>query len=180
MEYAIARVFTKRETEKSNWSGRVGSVEGVADINKIVLNGNELGAASINYLLNFSLQSLQDAYAGAESLAEATANFEKKLAALLDGTIGVRGAGGGMSDEDRAKAYVAEQAVRAKLPADEWKAMDDDAKAERVARAIGTLEEKRGEWFAEQVAARVEHVVDMRRKRAEEKATIAAMGDLDL
>lgn len=180
MEYLVNRVFSKRETEKSNWSGRIGSVEMSAGITGISINGKELPEASINYLLNFSLQSLQDAYAGAEDLTEATANWEKKLAALLDGTIGVRSGGGGMSDEERAELYVAEQATRAKLTADEWKALSDEAKVARVEANVAKLKEHRAEWFAEKVAERVAHIVEQRKRRAAEKAEMAALGDVDL
>lgn len=181
----VNRVFTKRETEKSNWSGRIGSVEFSIDAPSkgnvtFHVDGKEIPDTSALYLMTFALQSLQDAYAGADSLDEATANFDKKLAALLDGTIGVRGSGGGLSDEERAEAYVAEQAVREKVSADEWKAMSDDAKAERVAKAIATLKEKRADVFAAKVAERVAHVVEQRKRRAAEKAAIASMADIDL
>lgn len=179
-QHVIGRVFAKRETEKSAWSGRIGSVELVANIDSVTVNGKPIGTASIDYLLNFSLQSLQDAYAGADSIDEATGSFEKKLAALIDGTIGVRGSGGGMSDEERAEIYVAEQAVRAKLTADEWKKLDDDAKVARVESAVETLREKRGDWFAEKVAERVAHIVEQRKRRAAEKAEMAGLGDVEL
>lgn len=57
----------------------------------ITLNGTVLPEASIMALLNHSLQYLQDAYAGSDTLAEAQGSFGKKLANLLAGTIGVRG-----------------------------------------------------------------------------------------
>lgn len=174
--YNIARVFTKRETAKSAWSGRIGHVELVADVKSMTLDGAKLPDASIEYLLNFSLQSLQDAYAGAEDLAEATGSWEKKRDALLDGTIGVRGSGGGMSDEDRAAYYVAEQAVRAKVGTDAWKEMDDEARVARTESAIEKLRTADADAFEAAVAARVAHVVEQRQKRAAEKAALGGLG----
>lgn len=180
------RVFDKRETAKSNWSGRVGSVEfAITAPSKgnveFAVNGKTIPDASAVYLMYFALQSLQDAYAGAESLDEATAAFDKKLAALMEGTIGVRSGGGGQSDEDRAEYYVAEQAVRQKVGADAWKAMDEAAQTARVESAIEKLRAHDEAAFNANVAARVAHVVEARKRRAEEKAAIkSAAGDLDL
>lgn len=181
MEYAIARVFEKRVTEKSSWGGRIGSVEGTADVGNVVLNGKTLPQASVDYLLHFSLQSLQDAYAGADDLAEATALFDKKLAALLEGTIGVRSGGSGMTDEQRAEIYVAEQAIRAKIGNDAWKALDDEARVERAIAGVTKLRDKDPETFAARVAERVAHVVEQRAKKAAEKAALKGLGaDVDL
>ena len=96
METITNRVFTKRETEKSDWSGRIGATELKVDGKGIWwLDGTELPQASADYLANFALQSLQDAYAGASSLDDATKRWEAKRTALLDGTIGARSGGGG-------------------------------------------------------------------------------------
>lgn len=66
---------------------------------KISLNGKEIPAASVQYLLNFSLQSLQDAYAGAKTSDESRGMLLKKLDAICSGTIGLRGESGGVSEE---------------------------------------------------------------------------------
>lgn len=180
----IARVFAKRETPKSDWHGRIGAIELVADVNSIKVAGNELGQASIDYLLNFSLQSLQDAYAGAESLAEAVAAYEKKLDALIEGTIGVRSGGGGMSDEERAELYVAE-AIYAGVhkkgteKGDAFRALKDDDKYEFVVGILPKVREQVKDFDA-RVTARVAHVVEMRQKRAAEKAELASLGSLDI
>jgi hypothetical protein len=180
----IARVFAKRETAKSDWSGRIGAVEMVADVASIKVNGNDLGTASIDYLLNFSLQSLQDAYAGAESLVEAEAAWQKKLDALIEGTIGVRSGGGGMSDEERAELYVAE-AVYAAVhkkgteKGDAFRALDGDDKYEFIVGILPKVREQVKD-FEDRVAARVETVVENRKRRAAEKAELAAMGAIDL
>lgn len=184
MEYAIARVFAKRETEKSKWNGRIGSVEGKAEIGSFVINGKELPQASVDYLLHFALQSLQDAYAGAESMDEAVGAWEKKLAALIEGTIGVRGEGG-MTDEERAELYVAE-AIYATVhkkgseKGDAFRALKGDDKTEfLVANVVPKVREQVAD-FADRVAARVAHVVEMRKRRAAEKNEFAGMGGLDL
>lgn len=178
---AIAsRVFDKRETAKSNWSGRVGMVEFAINAPKkdeveFTIGGTVIPDASAVYLMHFALQSLQDAYAGAESLVEACAAFDKKLAALMEGTIGVRSGNGGESDEDRAEWYVAEMAVRTKVGADEWKAMADDVRVKRVESAIEKLRAADPDGFAANVAARVAKVVADRKERADAKASVAAM-----
>lgn len=182
--FNIARVFAKRETAKSDWAGRIGAVTLVADINEVTIDGKAVPEASVNYLLNFSLQSLQDAYAGAESLDEAMGSWEKKLTALVDGTIGVRGSGGGMSDEERAELYVAESIYATKFGKDTEKGkafreLKDDDKAEFLVDIVAKLREQLPD-FADRVAKRVEHVVEMRRRRAEEKASAAAAPALDL
>lgn len=94
----VNRVYEKRATEKSTWNGRIGATELVMSISPdgnlvATLDGNVLPDASVQYLLNFSLQSLQDAYAGAESIDEATGNWGKKRDALIKGEIGARGEG---------------------------------------------------------------------------------------
>ncbi len=113
--FTVNRVYEKRATEKSTWNGRIGATELVMSISpdgNIVasLDGNILPDASVTYLLNFSLQSLQDAYAGAESMDEATGNWGKKRDALIAGEIGIR-SGEGVSTFQS----VARQIMRALL-----------------------------------------------------------------
>lgn len=194
MAYEVNRIFAKRETEKSNWSGRIGSVTLTVtdDGNWAIVSGDYkdgattvLSRASIEYLLTFSLQSLQDAYAGAANLTEAQANYVKKLTALCEGTIGVRGEGGGMSDEERAELYVAEawyltKNAKGTEKGDAFRAMKGDDKTEFLVNVASALREK-WEPFAAKVAERVEHVVAQRKRRAEEKAALAAVDvEIDL
>lgn len=98
--FKAERVYSKRETEKSDWSGRIGStvleVKSEGDI-VVTLDGKVLPAGSVEYLLNFALQSMQDAYAGADSLSAAIGAFEKKRDAIINGTLGARGSGDGTS-----------------------------------------------------------------------------------
>lgn len=85
----VNRIYTHKTL------GRIGHVELVAPEGTWTLDGQKLPEQSVEHLLNFALQTLQDAYAGADSADEAAANWEKKRAKLLDGTIGTRGGSGG-------------------------------------------------------------------------------------
>lgn len=84
----IKRTFAKRDAKES-----IGDVtlKGKAEFS---IDGKSLPAASVEYLCNFALQSLQDAYAGAKNHGEAQAAFDSKLAKLVEGTIGARTGGG--------------------------------------------------------------------------------------
>lgn len=186
MTYNITRLFTKRYTDRKPWEGRIGHVEMEAEVASIKLNGKVLPESSVEYLLNFSLQSLQDSYASAESLTEGVNAFTAKMESLYDGTAGVRG-GSGMSDIDRAEAYIAEQWYLAKNgkgteKGDAFRKLEDDAKAYFVSKIIGALREKWDE-FDGKVKARVEYLAEQRKRRAAEKAELAASKpsvDIDL
>ena len=54
------------------------------------LDGKPLPQASVEYLLGFALQSLQDAYAGAKSPETAKAAYAAKHNRLIEGTVGAR------------------------------------------------------------------------------------------
>ena len=182
--YLVNRVFTKRETAKSDWSGRIGAVNLEADVASVKIDGVTLPEASVEYLLNFALQSLQDAYAGAASIDEATANWDKKRVSLLAGTIGVRTGEAGMTDEERAELYVAEAIyagnyAKGTAKGDEFRALKGDDKTEFLVEKLPRIREV-VEDFDARVAARVAHVEKMRAQRAGEKKSIAAMGPLDI
>lgn len=123
MEYAIKRDFAHKV------HGEIGGVRLDASIDSVAINGTKLPAKSVEYLLNFALQSLQDAYAGAKNEDEAKASFEKKLASLVDGTIGVRTGGGGQSEETRVAISVTRAILKANLTAEAFAQYkeDDDA-----------------------------------------------------
>lgn len=103
--FEVARAFDHKT------HGRIGIVELKAEA-AINLNGTTLPASSVEYLLTFALQNLQDAYAGAESAAEAQARFAKKLDRLIAGTIGTREAGDGASAETRMVRVVLGELLR--------------------------------------------------------------------
>jgi hypothetical protein len=87
MDIIVNRTFARRADDKA--IGEV-SLKGKAEL---TLDGKTLPAASVEYLANFGLQSLQDAYAGKESYEDAKAAWEAKRDALIAGTIGVRTGG---------------------------------------------------------------------------------------
>jgi hypothetical protein len=105
-EFAIARAFDHKAF------GRIGLVNMTASVGKVMIGDKELPASSVEYLLTFALQNLQDAYAGADSAEDATARFDKKLARLVDGTIGVREAGSGVSAEIKVRRTVMGELLR--------------------------------------------------------------------
>ena len=167
MAYEIARVFAKRETEKSDWSGRIGNATlFVSDDGIWTLNGKVLSRKSIEYLLMFSLQSLQDAYAGATDLGEARANFDKKTAALMDGTIGMRGTG---ADEE---TKIARKLVLAKLVAKYGK---DSEESKKTPEQLDAIFEKNREKLAPVVAAEIARLEKARKERAEMENAIEAL-----
>lgn len=183
----VIRNFTKRETEKSSWHGDVGrtsfEIEGEGLTFKI--DGKEIPAASAEYLMTFALQSLQDAYAGAQDLTEARANFEKKYNALIEGTIGVRSGGGGESEEVRVGRRLVMDVIRTAAKKAEGKAWKDTAKkAELEAMDESELNakldaaiEKNAAHFKPLIEAEMERLAEMRRTKAEARAVTV---DLDI
>lgn len=102
--------------------GAIGKVVLEHDVKTMKLAGKPLPASSVEYLLNFALQSLQDAYAGAKTEDEAKAMWAKKLAAIQDGTLGQRASGTGASEETRVIRSVVRALIKAKWGAKstEW------------------------------------------------------------
>lgn len=119
----------------------------VTGVDTVTLNGTKLPDDSVEYLLHFALQSLQDAYAGAKTADEAKAAWEKKLKAVQEGMVGVRVGGGGISEETRVARSIVRSAVKAKFggKSPEWAkftGLSDDAQAAKL-----------DEWFAANEAA---------------------------
>lgn len=177
MVYKVTRLFEKRETEKSGWGGRVGHTELVVDGEKWTLDGNALPEASIHYLMNFALQSLQDAYAGAVFLDTARARWEAKRVALIDGTVGASG-GGGVSDETTAQRYVMKKAFLSRATDEAKEAFKDLEPAEQNAK-LDALFAKNADKLAKAVAERLAAMAEERKRRAAEKVKIAAT-DIEL
>lgn len=144
----INRTFTHRTF------GEIGSAALVANVTDVTLDGKVLPEASVEYLLHFALQSLQDAYAGAKTDAEAKAAWEKKRDALLAGTVGVRGGGDGVTEEVRVQRMITRNMFKAKVggKSPEWATFtglsDDEQNAkldawyEANAKALGTAVEE--------------------------------------
>lgn len=165
MLYTIARTFEKKR-QGSNVQGRIGNATLRVDIAECRLNGEELPRSSIEHLLNFSLQTLQDAYAGAETLTDAVDAFEAKLGKLIGGTLGARGEGVDSFTK------VARQVVRAILKKnsseEKFKAFTDlDAReqTERLDAIFATNEER--------LRPVVETEIEKRKAAAEEAKKLA-------
>jgi hypothetical protein len=151
--------------------GEIGRVVLEADVKVVKLNGKPIPEGSVEYLLNFALQSLQDAYAGAENADEAKANFAKRFERLIEGKIGVR-EGGGVSEETRVARTIVRAKLKAKLDKAEYEAKykDDD-------EAVDAVFAKNKEKLQPFVDARLEEL----RKERERKAKMAkAVDELDI
>jgi len=85
MLYTVKREFKRRDDNEA-----VGNVTFQVDVSQCAINGSELPGVSIEHLLTFALQSLQDAYAGASDYESAKAAFDSKLDKIVNGTIGTR------------------------------------------------------------------------------------------
>lgn len=151
--------------------GRIGTVTLEAALGDVTLNGTALPQASVEYLLMFSLQSLQDAYAGADGADDAKARWEKKLDRLLEGSIGVRAAGDGASAETKAIRGVIGDMLRA---AKVWKAKIGSLDEDKRAAALDAIFE--GQSPEKQAALRDQAKARLA-EAAKRKAQAAAMAD---
>lgn len=178
--FKAERVYAKRETEKSDWSGRIGAtalvVASESDI-VVTLDGQTLPHSSVEYLLNFALQSMQDAYAGADSLNAAIGAFEKKRDAIINGTLGTRGGGDGVGT----RTVIARRLVRAQFKA------KNGAKSEawvNFAALPESIQIDKLDAYIERNAEKMRVAVDAELARiaeeAEKKAAIGASMDVDL
>lgn len=95
--YTIERTFARRSDDTA-----IGKVTLTLDNKGVMaLDGETLPESSVKHLLTFALQTLQDAYAGADSYESAVGLWNCKLDKIKAGTIGTRGAGSGMTEFDR-------------------------------------------------------------------------------
>lgn len=97
--------------------GHIGAVVFETPNGKYKVNGMELPESSVRHLMNFALQTLQDAYAGSESTDDAQESFNEKLDKLLNGTIGTRGSGDGADERTRVARSVVRTSAKAKFGA---------------------------------------------------------------
>lgn len=116
MTYTINRSYAHRV------HGAIGNVELVAPGGQYVLNGHELPPQSVEHLLTFALQTLQDAYAGADNRDEAVGAFDAKYDRLMNGTLGTRSGSGGVDEFTLVMRQVTRGAIKAKFGAKspEW------------------------------------------------------------
>lgn len=150
--------------------GRMGTAEFTVtgDNVKFTLNGTELPAASVDHLMVFALQTLQDAYAGAENAADAQERFDGKLKRILEGTLGTRTGGAGVDPVTAEIRAIIRGDVK-KAVGDEWKAMEEDA---RNAAIDAVFADQPEEVQAALTEAAKEAIV----RKAAERAAKAALG----
>lgn len=164
MEYNVKRAFE----HKTN--GSIGAVHLKAEVGKVTIGDKELPTRSVEYLLTFALQSLQDAYAGAKSNEQAVGLFDKKLDALIAGTIGVR-TGGGTSELERVTLQVVRAILKAKLTEEAFAAYKEDD--DKVLEAF----EKNKAKLEPLVTERME---ELAKERARKAKLAANAGELEL
>lgn len=157
MTLVIERSFVKRN------EGTISNVRLEAQVSKMTLDGKELPDSSVEYLLNFALQSLQDAYAGGKTLDECKALFAKKYDRLLAGQIGVRESGESIDDETR----IGRKIVRAQIRqnADAWKKFAQLSEDEQLAALDKNLA-KNAEKLAPVIAAEMKRLADEKKAKA--------------
>lgn len=165
-EVAVVRTFSRRKEGEDD----IGTIRltGKAELS---IDGKELPSTSVEYLMTFALQSLQDAYAGKESHADAKEAFEAKLARVIDGTIGTRGGGTTVSDETKIGREIVRDKLRAK-GGEAWKAYKEAADAEARAAILDAIIAKNADAIAKLVEAE-------RKRRAALKRDASAM-ELDI
>jgi len=164
---SIAREFNHRTF------GAIGRVVLEADVKVLKVNGKPVPESSVEYLLTFALQSLQDAYAGAKNEAEAKGAFEGKLAKLIEGSIGIRTGGAGVSEETRVARQIVATMLRTKHEAKWNEIKDAKDKDEQLDGIFAKNEEK----LRPAVEARLEEL----RKERDRKAKLAKnVGELEL
>lgn len=155
--------------------GAIGTVALVIDGDKWLLDGKELPEASRVYLATFALQSLQDAYAGAEDADGAITAWTVKRDKLIEGTIGTRGTGDGADERTRVARSVVRRAVKAKFGAKspEWATFTGLDDAEQNAKLDG--------WFtANEKAFGPEVDAEMTRRAESAKAKGALAGKVSI
>jgi hypothetical protein len=162
MEYNVKRTFAHRTY------GAVGAVHLKAEIAKVSLDGKELPGSSVEYLLNFALQNLQDAYAGAKDAQVAQGLFAKKYDALTAGTIGVRSAGTSVGEETRVARQIVKRVLKGQLAEADFAALTD----ERLDEVFKKNEAKLAPLVEERLA-------ELKRER-ERKAKLGAGLEVDL
>ncbi len=139
----------------------------------MILDGHDLSETSVQYLVNYALQALQDTYAGvgtSKTVGEATAAFTTRLDKLINGTIGIRSGTGGVDPLTTVMRSIARKFVKAKLSKAEYKEKytDNEDKNDYLDSVI----DKKPETF--ETAGKAELA-----RMAKEASTIAGL-DVDL
>lgn len=172
MKLTINRNFAHRAY------GDIGKVELAATVTGATLDGEVLPDESVEYLLRFALQSLQDAYAGAKTQAEAQGAWGKKRDALIAGTIGTRGDGDGASMETVVGRSVMRNAFKLKVGAksEAFATFTGLSDADQLAKLDAWLAGPQGIALADAIAKET----TLRKERAANKIDAAKGVDFDL
>jgi hypothetical protein len=167
VNFTIPRAYAHRT------HGDIGSVTLVAPGGDYTLNGNVLPGKSVEHLLTFALQTLQDAYAGADNAADAVAAFTAKLDRLISGEIGVRQAGSGVSAMTSAIRQALRPFVKNAIEAQAkgtWKGMDEEARV----TAIDTAYEGLSDDDKAKVGEAAQVIIDQRAAEVERQKALGA------
>jgi len=149
--------------------GHIGKVFLESDVTTVKLNGKPIPESSIEYLLTFALQSLQDAYAGAKTEAEAKGGWEKKLDAIVGGTLGARGTGGvTVSEEVAVGRIIVRRLYKEQIGKEEYAKFTKLELSEQVSKLDEILTKN-----AAKLSGKIADEINERRK---EKARLAALG----
>jgi hypothetical protein len=156
--------------------GRMGVAEFLIESKSdlvFMLNGQELPPQSVDHLLTFALQTLQDAYAGAEDATDAQARFNAKLTRILEGTLGTRSGGNGVTEETRIMRMVLRPLVKDAVGKEGWKDMDEEARIAAIDSAYAGLDESGKERVALKVASERARIAAEAADKAELKNAIS-------
>ena len=147
-----------------------------APAGEYVLDGQPLEDDAVQFLLNFALQTFQDAYAGADSLDECQKAFSTKLDRVKANEMGTRGAGvDPITTEIRILVYAAirkSKDAKTKKVYEKLKVMKSDARAD----ALDAIFAKQSDDGKAAITAKAES--EHARKEEVRKAKNAAMADL--
>ena len=155
--------------------GEIGEVEFEWPKGTFRLDGKDLPEASVRHLMTFALQTLQDAYAGADNGEEAKGLWNGKLDKLIAGTIGTRGTGSGRTAVESEMISLARKQAKA---SDEkkYQNLDNAARTAFVWEYIEGLEAKQRDAYRDMA----EKTLEQKAKLAEAKAKLAAEFAIDI
>lgn len=143
--------------------GDISNVTLEANVSEVKLDGKILPESSVEYLLMFALQSLQDAYAGAKNLEEAKGMFLAKYDKLIAGTIGIRNSGESVSDEVRIGRKLMRMQIKANPVA--WKNFVELSEEMQIEKLDINLE-KNAAAMAPRIAAEIKRLADEKKAKA--------------
>lgn len=157
--------------------GNVGKVVLESDVTTIKLNGKPIPADSVEYLLNFALQSLQDAYAGSANADEAKASFGKKLDAIVGGTLGARSGAAAVDELTKVQRQIVRAILKTQFGAksEAWQEFADKSESDQNS----FLDEKFAKNSAKLADAVAERMAELKAER-DRKAKLAKTVAIEL